>query len=270
MKLAMLSYSMRQETGCRARRIVEVSQLCGMKGIDWVGLHGCDATTLRTFCDDAGLPVVCHTVFVPNLAEPSRLGDGLDQFRRHLDDVRTLGAPLLMIPTPGDGGDPSTLRSKWIRGFAAAAPLAHDAGVTLCFENFPGETSPFVTADDFLEAKAAVPGLRLVFDSGNSAMGEDPCASLVRCIGDVVHVHAKDFKIRQREFQGSRQGRTGLWFAPAIHGQGDVDLARIIEILAHRSYDRYICIEYDSKGIMPEMGIRRGARYVQRLIDRTA
>ena len=269
-KLAMLSFSMRHETGDRARRVVDLAQGCGMKGIDWVGLHGCDAAALRTFCDDVGMPVVCYTVFVPQLADPEHLSEGVDRFRGHLDDARTLGAPMMMIPTPGDARDPKTLRSNWIRGFAAAAPFANDAGITLSFENFPGASSPFVTADDFFEAKAAVPDLRLTFDTGNCAMGEDPTVSLPRCISDVVHVHAKDYKIRQKRFPGSAQGRTGQWFSPALHGSGHVDLVGIIRILADRSYDQYVCIEYNGKKVKPEEGIRLGARYVQYLVDQTA
>ena len=149
-------------------------------------------------------------------------------------------------------------------------PFANDAGITLSFENFPGASSPFVTADDFFEAKAAVPDLRLTFDTGNCAMGEDPTVSLPRCISDVVHVHAKDYKIRQKRFPGSAQGRTGQWFSPALHGSGHVDLVGIIRILADRSYDQYVCIEYNGKKVKPEEGIRLGARYVQYLVDQTA
>jgi len=45
-------------------------------------------------------------------------------------------------------------RDLWIEVLKQIAPLANNAGLILTVENFPGQLSAFVTADDYFKAKA--------------------------------------------------------------------------------------------------------------------
>lgn len=244
MKFSMMSYSMARQ-GCSPETIVETARRLGLDGIDWVTTYGRDPAELRRMSEAAGLKVVAHTFFLPGVktGDPGFLADA----KKSLETAVTLGAPLVMIPTPPIPGaaDRSANRRVWIDALARVAPLAADAGLILSIENFPGELSPFVTADDFFEAKDRIPSLRLTFDNGNAASGEDQLESLRRCFADVVHVHLKDWEAAPGPQEGFRPMLNGYYRA-ALIGEGVVDSQATLRELARLGYRGYINLEYES------------------------
>ena len=94
---------------------------------------------------------------------------------KSLDNACILGAPVVMIPPSPLAGVESREENhkRWCEMLAEVAPLAEQRNLILTVENFPGMLSPFVTADDFYKAKAQIPSLRLTFDNGNAATGEN-------------------------------------------------------------------------------------------------
>lgn len=268
MKLSMMSYTMtRQREHFDFDDMLKLTRELDMAGIDFVGLCGRTAAEARERADDYGRPVVCHT-FMVDLNFPGRGGrqPGLDKARSHIEDAVTLGAPLVMLPTPPKKGvDRETSRSNWIKGLCDLAPFAEDAGVTMTVENFPGKKSPFVIAADMLEAVREVPGLKIAFDNGNAAEGEDPVASFKKCAEHVVHAHFKDKYFRDEPGEGYRETLSGKYVKPALIGEGDVEQRGCLAAMVENGYEGCINIEYEGNEYTPADGVRRAVDYLRGL-----
>jgi sugar phosphate isomerase/epimerase len=262
MKLCMMSYTMARQ-GVGVEEIVRCAEELGLEGIDWVSTYGRDARELRALSDAAGLTVACHTFFLRSFPE----GDGwLDEAKQGIDDAVALGAPVVMIPTgTRPEMDRSEFRRRWIDALAEIMPFAREAGVILTVENFPGAASAFVTAVDFYEAQRQVPGLKLTFDNGNAASGEDPVASFRQCAADVVHIHLKDWTVRSTPAEGYRQMLDGRYYRPALIGEGDMPTAECWQAFREAGYGGYINIEYEGNEIPAAEAMRRAVSYLRSL-----
>ncbi|MCD4825219.1 MAG: sugar phosphate isomerase/epimerase, partial [Phycisphaerae bacterium] len=219
-----------------------------MDGIDWVTTYGRDPKELKKMSHDAGLAIACHTFLAGKLMAGD--ADWLDEIKQSLDDAVELGAPVVMIPTMfNDKISRDDFRQFWIDALKQIAPFADQAGVTLTIENFPRKDSAFVTAADFFEAKAQIPQLKLTYDNGNAASGEDPVESLNLCKDDIVHVHFKDWYVQDQPGEGCLEMLNGKYFKPALIGQGDMPTRQCWNALKLSGYDGYVNIEYEGDDI---------------------
>jgi sugar phosphate isomerase/epimerase len=247
--------------GYSVEEIIKTAANLKMKGIDWVTLYGRDPEELRKMSLDAGLQIVCHTFFAEKLLANDK--NWLDEIKQSVDDAVTLGAPVVMIPTGVNENIPrKDFRNFWIEALKQIAPLCDQAGITLTIENYPGKHSAFVTAADFLEAKKHVPQLKLTYDDGNAASGEDPVESIKLCKNDIVHVHFKDWYIYDRPCEGCREMLNGKYFKPALIGQGDIPTSACLKALKNIGYDGYINIEYESSDIPADQAIKQAIDFL--------
>lgn len=240
-----------------------------MDGIDFVTLHDRQAKELRKRTDDLGIPVVCHTFFAQDLASPdaAQRRKGVDECKRGIEAAVILGAPVAMIPTPGNAEvTREALRRRWIEGLKAAVPFALDAGVTLTVENFPGQDSPFVLADDFLEAQAEIPDLWLTYDNGNAGSGEDSAASFRQCAKQVVHAHFKDWDIVDTPTEGFRPMLDGRHYRPALIGEGNIDQRACLQAMVEAGYNRFVNIEYENQKYDPFEATRRAVEHLREIV----
>jgi len=268
MKLSMMSYTWsRQPAHFDLQKMLAQTRELGMGGIDFVGLHGQSAQTLRKLADDHGVRVVCHTFFAElDSSDPAKFQAACEAVKRSCEDAVTLGAPIVMIPTPGKADvAPEAGRKRWIAGLKAVQPLAASAGLVLTVENFPGAESPFVTAGDFLEAAREVPGLKLTYDNGNASGGEDPAESFRRSMPRVVHAHFKDWTVRHAPAGGYRRQRNGTYTEPALIGEGDVDHKSCLAAMRAAGYAGCINIEYEGNDYTPAEACRRAAAHLREL-----
>jgi sugar phosphate isomerase/epimerase len=267
-KLSMMSYTMaRQPQYFTLKGMFELTRDLSLDGLDMVSLYDKDARELRQMADDFGVPIVAHTFFCDlNFPTPAERAPAVDKARRSLADARTLGAPLVMIPTPAKAGlSAGESRRNWIAGLAEVAPLASDAGVVLTVENFPGEASPFVRAADLLEAIAVVPGLKITFDNGNAATGEPPAESFRRSAAHVVHSHFKDWDAADSETAGFRRMLDGRFYRSALIGEGTIDHRGCLLAMKAAGYPGYVNIEYEGNTYPPADAMRRATAYLRQL-----
>lgn len=267
MKYSMMSYTVaRQKDHFDLKKMLKLTAEI-MDGIDFVTLYGEKAEDLRKMTDDLGIPVVCHTFLpagLPSL-DPVERQAGIDACKRGIEAAVTLGAPVIMLPTPGGTIPRDELRRNWISGLKEVIGFAKKANIVMTIENFPGIESPFVIADDVLEAIDAVPGLELTFDSGNAASGENPVESFKRCARHVVHAHFKDFYIVDVKTEGWRPMLDGRYYRSALIGEGKVDNAGCLKAMKEAGYSGYINIEYEANKYDPYEGTRRAVEYLRRV-----
>ncbi len=254
MKFSMMTYTMARQ-GFKVQDFIKTAVDLKMDGIDWVTTYGEDPALLKKMSDDAGLAVAAHTFFLPELT--GRQGDFMESAKKGVENAVILGAPVVMIPTPGikDVDNRDENRKLWIDALARVAPLAEKAGVILTIENFPGLISPFVTADDFFAAQREIPSLCLTFDNGNAATGEDQLESLRRCIKYIVHTHFKDWDFSAEPQEGYRQMLNG-YYRSALIGEGVVDSRAALKELERLGYQGYINIEYENNKYPADIAIK--------------
>ncbi|MBQ9771822.1 MAG: sugar phosphate isomerase/epimerase [Lentisphaeria bacterium] len=261
MKFSMMTYTLMRQKGFTPEDCVRTAVELKMDGIDWVTTYGRDPKELKKMSDDAGLTVAAHTFFVPG----SCIEEKISNAERSLDDACILGAPLVMVPTAPlpNVKDAADCRKQWIEILAKIAPLAEQRNLILTVENFPGIMSGFVTASDFYEAKAVIPSLKLTFDNGNAATGEDQIESLKRCIDDVVHVHFKDWDFSDTEQEGMSPMIDGRYRRPALIGEGGVDSKATLKTLEELGYNGFINIEYENNKYPADIAVRKALEYLR-------
>ena len=261
MKLCMMSYTMSRQ-GFSPEEIVSTSLKLGLTAIDWLTCCGESPRDLKKMCDDAGLKIPCYTFFAEKLLAGNT--DWLDEIKKSVDDALVLGAPAIMIPTGvNDKIKRDEFLTFWIDALEHIAPVCENAGITLTVENYPGKNSAFVTAEDFLKAKRRIPQLKLTYDNGNAASGENPVTSLKKCKNDIVHVHFKDWYIQDHQADSYQQMLNGKYFKPTLIGQGDVPTLACLKALEDIKYQGYINIEYESSDIPADKAIVCAMNYLK-------
>jgi len=268
MKLCMMTYTMwRQPAYFSLRGMLELTQKLGIEGIDFVTLNDTDPKELRAMANDFGITVAAHTFYADlNYPTAGERQAGVDAAKRGIEDAVTLGAPVGMIPTMGKGDQPREVsRRQFIAGLQEVIDFAQQAGVTLTVENFPGANSPFVIADDVLEAMRDVPGLGLTFDNGNVFTGgEDPAVSFTRCAPHVAHAHFKDWQLMP-EGEGMH-GLDGRWYSGALIGEGIVNQKSCLQAMKNAGYNGFINIEYEGNLYPPDDAVRKAVNYLRETI----
>jgi sugar phosphate isomerase/epimerase len=156
-------------------------------------------------------------------------------------------------------------RRFWIDALREIAPVCDQAGVILTIENYPGKDSAFVTASDFLEARKYVPQLKLTYDNGNAASGENPLTSLELCKEDIVHAHFKDWYISDSPVDGYREMLNGKFYKSALIGQGDVSTIACFKALGAIDYKGFINIEYESDDVSADKAVEQAVNFLKSL-----
>ncbi|MDD5483886.1 MAG: sugar phosphate isomerase/epimerase [Kiritimatiellae bacterium] len=272
MKLSIMSYTFSRQGWRKNGRfdlegMCRVAQELGIDGVDVVSTHNLLPADIRRILSDFGQKAVCYTFKADlNAATAKERGIGADQVRAGVDVAVEIGAPLIMVVTPGKPGVAREVsRRQFIGGLQESADFARKAGIIMTIENFPGKDSPFVVSSDVLEAFREVPGLKLTFDNGNVLTGgEDPSVSFMRCAAHVVHAHFKDWVLAGPG--GGLEGLDGRHYAAALIGEGIVPHVSCLDAMKEAGYQGYINIEYEGKQYPPDEATRRAAGYLNNLI----
>jgi len=263
MKLSMMTYTMGRQ-GFGVEDFIKTAIDCRLDGIDWYTTYGRSPEEIKARSADADLPIVCYIFGLPKLFS----GDSgwLDDAKKEIECAVALGSPMVMIPTGSNDKMPrSEFRLQWIKALTEVALLADNAGITLSVENFPGMHSAFVTAADFFEAQKEIPQLRLTFDDGNAASGEDPVESFKKCREFVVHAHFKDWNILSSPAEGYRQMLDGKYYQPALIGEGNVNTIGCWKAMRDAGYNGYVNIEYEGNDIKADVAVARAATFLRNI-----
>lgn len=261
MKFSMMTYTLMRQGCFTPEDCVRVAAELKMEGIDWVTTYDRDPEELKRMSLDAGLTVAAYTFFVQD-AEMETIKS---QAAKDMDTACILGAPVIMLPPSPRPGLTTAAenRQRWCEILTELAPLAEERGLIMTVENFPGAISPFVTAADFYEAKKIVPSLKLTFDNGNAASGEDQIESLKKCFKDVAHIHLKDWDIIDHEEEGWRQMSDGRYYRAALIGEGAVDSRATVQTLEDLGYTGFINIEYENNKYPGDIAVKKVLEYLR-------
>lgn len=266
MQISVMSYTLASRPELYAvERYPEIIAAAGAHAVNWVTTYGERPERLRRLTLDAGLAVGAFTFALQSFRHGGTVREALAEAETRFTEAAALQAPVVMVvPMPIDGlDDRNELRKRWCGLLPELAVLAKQAGTVLTIEDFEGEKSAFVTAEDLLTAYAAEPSLRFTFDIGNAAMGGDEIAAAAALKGLISYVHCKDFYIANAPQENAARGLDGRFYRAAPVGQGDVKIVETAQIIANGGYTGFADIEYIGRAEEPAEAIKTAAAWMR-------
>ncbi len=157
----------------------------------------------------------------------------------------------------------------WIvEGLASGADYAAQHGVVLALENHGLMAGRSDQVRQIIEAVNS-PALRANLDTGNFLLvGQNP-TDAARDLADLVAlVHLKDFAVAP-EGQTSHvyKGLDGVGYTGTAVGEGQVELARIVDILQRAGYQGWLSLEYEGGQDPLTIGVPRSLAAARQLLN---
>ncbi len=171
--------------------------------------------------------------------------------KRAIDVGAVLGSEAVSfwagVPKPGVEADVARL---WLSdGLAEVAAYAQAAGIDAALEPEPGML--IETLDDYAAIVEKLPGLRLALDTGHCLVtGErDPAAAVREFAARIATVSIEDMR---------RGEHVHLAF-----GEGDMDVATVLDALDGIGFDRLVCVELSRDSHRADAMIPEAIRYLR-------
>ena len=196
---------------------------------------------------------------------------GLPMFTGTEEEIRTALAPALklaqdfgnriLMVVPGNydedeqkalaGMSRDEMMEKAVLGYRIAAEEAAPYGITIGFENTPHAMKPLSAAEDCLELLNKVPGLGLIFDTGNFRVADPACDEIEayeKLKDRIVRVHLKDVVVGP--FDSGEACVDGQMIRCVTSGSGIIPIRELIHLLQKDGYDGDLCVEYAAPEVL--------------------
>jgi len=245
------------------------------RNIDGQNIHDIPDEQFDAVCgtlEDAGVKVSCFGSAIANwgksIEEP--FDSSLEEARRAIPRMQRLGTTLVRIMSFAvlkDRGPEDQMAEERFRRLRELQRMFSDAGITPVHENcmnYGGMGWPFT-----LRLLENVPGLKLVYDTGNPVFSDDrskepPCPKQ----------SSWEFYSNVKEHIASIHIKDGTWDPDAQRvtythpGEGDGDVRRIVRDLLDGGYDGGISIEPHLAVVFHDESVQSGdevryANYVE-------
>lgn len=173
----------------------------------------------------------------------------VQQTKEAVDAAVALGTLVLMLaPQAHEGIENDTLeqiQGSLIRHFTPVTEYAKEKGIHVVVEDTPDLRLHFCAMDELQAVLDSVPGLEMVYDSGNMLLvGEDPVAYYENFAKKTAHVHLKDMRMADPQERFVNQTLDGRFMTGAPIGTGLVDLESTVKCLKQHGYEGYVTIEF--------------------------
>jgi L-ribulose-5-phosphate 3-epimerase len=225
-----------------------------LRTVDGVALADLDDTgfaAVAAALSDVG--VVCLDSRIGNWARPvtTPFEADLAELAVLARRCATLGCRFVRVMSYPNAGLPEReWRRRVVARLCVLVEHADRAGVVLLHENCAGWAGD--SAERTLDLLDAVPGLGVLFDTGNGvAHGYDGYAMLTALAGHVTHVHVKD------AVPGPRY---------TLPGTGDARVADCLRVLVDNGYRGALSLE-PHLGVLPHDGMRHTPGAAERFAD---
>ncbi len=185
----------------------------------------------------------------------------VDNHRKWLDAAHTLGCQSIRVNAYGDSTDRAARHTATVEGLGELATLAAQAGLNVIVENHGGLSSDGAWLSGVMRA-INMPNCGTLPDfgnfclrSGNTAMGEKPCAEEYDRYRGVEELmpFAKAVSAKSYDFDANGDETT-------------IDFVRMLGLVKAAGYKGYIGIEYEGSRLPEEDGIRKTKALLDRLI----
>lgn len=200
------------------------------------------------------------------IADENARNSALQEIIKGIEIAKKLNTPILRV-FAGNliQGISENEGFRWIiEGLRKAALEAEKSGVILCIENhgkLAGKGSQIKKIIDEVGSSA----LRSTFDVGNFLLVDENTMEAAKILFPYIqHVHLKDFK---KNKDGEYSSLSGEHFDGVAIGEGDVDIAGMIDMLNDAGYQGAYVLEYEGTGSELD-GIQRCYDYYNKLTSK--
>ncbi len=221
--------------------LIENSKVWGYDGIQFAPTDAernlaADPASLRRKLDEAGQTLTClHAGALSGQLDRRRLGVGSQHARACIALAAEIGAPFVSVSGSRVRAGIQKVRAAEqdtlaLRGLAAEAV---ERGVTLLFEN----AGAFSSSQDawFVRDAVGVAALRLCLNVVNArAAGDPPSVAIPRLAAATSLLRLGDAEFA-RDHRVTRH---------AACGRGQLDVARVVELLKGLAYEGWVCVHW--------------------------
>jgi sugar phosphate isomerase/epimerase len=275
-QLAVSLYSFDPLLACgdvSAKAAMRFARSVGFAGIEMLDMYWrkdepreAQADRLRAQAAEEAVDVACYTVH-NNLAlfDEAAWRSLVDRMLADVDLAARLGTRVMRVESSGgppadrQGASFEECLAPVARGLKEVARRAADRGIAVGLENHGRFIATSQRVERVIDAVGEA-NLGACVDVGNFLIAdEDPIAAVTRLASRAVHVHAKDMHLFETsQGKGSFATNGGKYLMGAVLGEGIVDVAGCIGILAKAGYRGWLSLEFEGRE-NTFYGIARGA-----------
>ena len=231
--------------------ILDMAKAAGYEGVDVMSyetdLLGA-AYVKEQFCR-RGLRISSFIYFNEFAKGDSTMPERISAACRAADIAIELGTKVLMlVPAAHQGIEQESredIHRRLIEHWRPVVSYAVQKGLHPVVEDTPDLRMHLCTAKDVLDVMDQVPGLELVYDSGNMVLaGEDPVSYLRAFSGRIGYVHLKDIRIANELKPNMEKMADGTPVETVATGTGMIDMAGIFQELQNMNYEGEVTVEF--------------------------
>lgn len=256
MELSLMTFSMLMDASMKkidAETLCQAAEKNGLSSLDLmyydVKVYG--EEKLKEAMKRHGIHCGCVITSVPFFSDPGKVAAGV---KEGLEMAKRMDTKVLMIipgqTTPADKKACKKLGKREImrytvHHFKDAVEQAKDYGITVGFENTPHSYKPLASAKDCKFVLEQVPGLGLIFDTGNFRVADTSCdeMEIYEELKDyIVRIHLKDVVIG--DFSNGEECVDGQKIRAVVTGSGVIPMEKLIKKLHEDGYEGGLAIEY--------------------------
>lgn len=232
--------------------MLDLVKECGYSKVDVTSLETSIFTQegVKERLDARGLRTGSY-IYMADLADPNEEGydKRISDARSAVDTALFFGTDVLMLaPHAHDGIEENTyeeIHDNLVKHFVPAAEYAREKGVHVVIEDTPDLRLHLCTAAEVKDVLDRVPGLEVVYDSGNMILvKEDPVEYYNTFKDRIGHIHLKDMQETDPKAFMADHDIDGRAMTGAPTGTGMIDLDGVISAIKQSGYDRGITLEY--------------------------
>ena len=239
--LLPMTASTSEEPAETLKRIYKEIKAVGIRAVDISTIDlqfGGEAAVLEALATNE-LTCSCYLAFIsaPGVDQEGQEA-AIRQGKESVDKTLRLGSGLMMfVPFQYQAAakkyDRGQMAQRFVDVLQPVVEYAKERGVTVGIEDAPHLDFPMCTAGELRFLLEAVPGLKLIYDTGNMCFcGEDPLSFYEGLFRYAVHGHAKDIC---KDSDGKPM--------ECPHGQGIVDFQGIFQQMERDGFDGYMAVE---------------------------
>ena len=196
----------------------------------------------------------------------------VEDAKKAADEAERLGTDVIMLVTQAsddiDRYTKDEIRAQQVRHWREIVPYIKGKGMHAVIEDFPDLRLGLCRAEDVRSVLDQVPGLELVYDSGNMILEkEDPVRFLDLFEGRIGYVHLKDMRKAPADHPAADHDCDGTPMCTAPTGTGMICLPDVIEKLVKMGYKGSMTVEFavNDDGKYPE-SLARSRSYVEEIL----
>lgn len=258
MELAFMSFSMMREAFLGKLNADTLCAVAAENGLRVLDLQEAEVTLyreekLKVAMEKHGVSCGCIITTTPFFDAPKRVRARL---KKAFSLAKRMGADTLMIVPGATGPDRGACQklSRWqmldmaVEHYTTAVALGKEYGIRVGFENTPADYKPLASAKDCRELLDRVPGLGMIFDTGNfrvDSPDSDELAAYELLKDRIIRVHVKDVALGR--FESGEACVDGQKIRAVTTGSGIIPIEALLTRLRDDGYDGVLAVEYAAK-----------------------